>query len=343
MNSMASKRIRSYSRVLVRDSRMFFMLLYAMLALGTLISALYVAAIRPSLSSEAEYSSIAADMVLAAYAAGGIFIIVPLFRELYDIRFVDLDFSLPLSSSERFFAKLWLLVKHHLLPMLAAEGVLAVQAFVKLGGPESSDELVTVIYRLTSAMGMLVFLDCTAILCVTLCGRLGECIAAVPLTAAVLSLFPTYLFAAFSDNTFSIRNLRFVPFGVMDYFSNPSGSFRLTVPGAAARAVINIALSLLLLLAAARIYKTRSGAETGAAVISDKLYYLSLFGISIATITVMPNEQGFILPVLLVGCAGCILLTAAVNRKRQIPFSIPIAGAVHIAGVMILGLLDIIR
>jgi len=275
----SGQRIRSYSKVLAINSSLFLTLLRVMLIFITLMASLLI--LKSHSESDGSYGYfIAINLMFCAYGLTGIALIIPMFRELYDRQFADVEFSLPMSSSERITAKLLMLLKNHLLPfVIAGTGLTVFSTLVfkdRLG-------FTAMFGAFTSSLAFLVFVDCITVFCVTFCGRIYECIYSSVSYILMITLLPRYLTKAILH--FSGKQaLQGVVFGYDDILMNYQGHLRnfygieYDLPPLymlLTRTVFNIALSMLVMYAAIKLYKKRNGTQTGTAVITTG-FFISL-------------------------------------------------------------------
>lgn len=114
MRGLSHKRIKAYTVSLTRNSRIVLYLMYILLAISVFVSLVFVSGIGDQ--AELTVGKVrACSVFLTAYSLGGIALIIPNFRELYNRQYSDVEFSLPMSSRERFLAKLRLVLLRHIL------------------------------------------------------------------------------------------------------------------------------------------------------------------------------------------------------------------------------------
>lgn len=200
---------------------------------------------------------------------GGIVLLPALFREFYSKADADSVYSLPLSGTERFAAKLWLLAEYQLLPVVTAGAAVGLFALLFCGSNEWARGLV--LRYLLVMLSQTVFADGAGLLFICFTGSL-LCSVYVPAAATLmLSLVPELAvgcYRAFSGIYFNsveppmdvLEN-----FGVIDLVRSLMGSHYIDAPddSIAVMIVLELVLAAVFGLLALVIYRRRSGLQTG--------------------------------------------------------------------------------
>ena len=263
----SSQRIKAYSKALSRNTGKARMLIIVLCALGCILMLFHVITVGAANSHYRDLLDLAVIPLLAA-AGSGLLLAAPMFKELYNRQYADVEFSLPITASERFRAKLLSMVRFHLLPLLGAEALfLAITPFNVEDWASYKPYLMICLSLLITA----IFVDAAAVFCVSCCGSLAECIYTTPLLIAGITLLPI-LFA----NFFIIQPARLSADGIAFALASGQMSWCATVLGLDKELDrladyvglgATLLLALLLILAAYRIYLKRDGLQTGRPVV----------------------------------------------------------------------------
>ena len=281
-------RTRAYSRVLAKNCRRASYLTAA-LCIGSVV----FVGIHMILGGDISQGFMNMNMIYrlgtilgTAAVLSGILLIPPVFKELVNRQFADVEFSLPLSSSERYRAKLMMLVKRHILPFAAAQAAILIMAFIMLGGESLKSVIIDVIHSFAN----LLFTDSAAVLCVCCCGRLAESIYTPLVFGASVSALPAlimykYMFVMSGrvTDTFDIVNL---PFGYPELgplLIDGHVYYELT-PHFVLMNVINMLVSAALFLISFRLYKKRDGLTVGRPFAFKGFYYVFLCTLAAAVL-----------------------------------------------------------
>ena len=211
MKQKSISRIGSYSRALKINCRKPYILLLVLCGIGSFL--IVVSGLFFGFTSYYTNDFLQEGPVfLAAATVLGAVMIPTLFRELYNRQFADVEFSLPMSSSERFLAKLLAVGRYHLLPLAVVLAALIIFSAV-IG--DSSVMIGMSISIITTA----VYFDTVSMICVCCLGRLFESVYVPVVFATVLTLLPYVAFdrLVVAPSHHRIDTLQFfdLPFGVL--------------------------------------------------------------------------------------------------------------------------------
>ncbi|MBR3666898.1 MAG: hypothetical protein IKN66_07055 [Ruminococcus sp.] len=270
------KRINNYSKVLSKHCRKQSVLIYILCGLQAFFMLFRILAFDDSNGAYTDFYVIGRLFGIAA-ALSGVLIIPAVFRELYNRQFADVEYSLPMSASERFSSKLLTLLKNHLLPFIICQTAVLVLGIIMLSA--KSVEMLVHVY-LDNLLDLL-FTDAVSLLCVSCCGCLAECIYTPLFSAAALSLLFPLLYNKFivilSGRIIvseTVRNF-YIGYPMInnliingELFDLPDNIYNdSTYSVSPAVWIIPLVLNLLicigLIYLAFRIYRKRSGLNTG--------------------------------------------------------------------------------
>ena len=270
------KRINNYSKVLYKQCRRQSVLILILCAIQALLMIVHNVSFGRIIGGEADFFVIGRMFGLAA-ALAGVLIVPAVFRELYNRQFADVEFSLPLSASERFRSKLLVLVKHHFLPFMICQTLVLVLSVIQL----SPDDAELILHAYLDSVVSLLFTDAVSLLCVSCCGSLAECIYTPLLSSAALSmLFPLCYrkFVMFTAGRMTVPmsgESFYLGYPMVNNFITSGEPFEVpdviySIPSWYDRPaewiippVINILLCAAMIFLAYRIYRKRSGLNTG--------------------------------------------------------------------------------
>ncbi|SDB37284.1 hypothetical protein SAMN02910317_01820 [Ruminococcaceae bacterium FB2012] len=287
----SQKRIANYSRVLSKNCRKQSWLIIILCGLQTLMSVFQFVAFG-RLGTDNNFYSFGSKFGLAA-ALAGVLIVPAVFKEVYNRQFADVEFSLPMSASERFRSKLLVLAKDHLLPFLIAQLVILTVALITV----PSEQCALIVKDFLSNIINLLFTDGISLLCVSCCGCLAECIYTPLLSAAALSLILPLSYVKF----FVLLAGRLdVPSGVSgfpigypfvndlisnsDYYYQTSFFSSISIGMTVMMLVINMLFCAALILLAFRIYRKRNGLNVGKPMVFKAFYRVFVAVVSLAII-----------------------------------------------------------
>ena len=241
-------RISAYSKVLSKNCRKQSMLTLTLCALGALLCCIHFIAFGEIDNSGAREFLEIATLVNAAAALSGVLLIPAIFRELYNRQYADVEFSLPMSASERYRSKLLVLIKYHLIPFAAAQLVILISGLVFVKG----DTAACIVSMVMVNMARMLFTDAVSLVCISSCGCIVECIYTPLCLGVALPVIPTEFMRKIVQ-TLSYRpstcEFVYTPFGFIggiysfDASNDPIGEVHILA------ASLNILISLVLVFA----------------------------------------------------------------------------------------------
>lgn len=266
-------------------------------------------------------------MISLAAALAGVLLVPPVFKELYNRQFADVEFSLPMSSSERFKAKLLVLVRCHFIPFAISQAVVLLTSLVLLAPTQKSIIVFDVLCNLINML----FTDAIALISVSSCGHIVECIYTPVLLAAASSLIlPLGLFrlvillSGRDTNTTSFINIPFGYPGITDLIlgeeSDSGYSARLAVSDTSTLIIwfvmlaVNIGICAGLIILAYRIYKKRDGLSVGKPIVFPAFYRIFIIVVTVAVILFFFMNSLYI--AVFVGLLLFLGITVSANRKK---------------------------
>lgn len=220
-------------------------------------------------------------MMYVLMSAAGIALSTTLFKELYNKPFADSAFSQPFTSSERYFAKLWLIVKAHILPMAAVTIIVPLTA--KIVSPAMSANPRSVLIFMLYCTAGAVFADACFFLFAGFCGTGVSCVIVPAAMAVAVSLLPFlivswfYSFSGIVTEPVYLMYQMLAHFGMFDYinfgelidsqFTNYASDGSIAV-----MVIINFLLAALMFFLGNKVYGRRSGLTTGKPFVSAAFY-----------------------------------------------------------------------
>lgn len=317
-------RINSYARVLGKNCFKQRILILVLCGFTVLFYCFEFVAFNNVFFSGSHSFMVYAQMVCVAAGLSGVLLMPAIFRELYNRQFADVEFSLPLSASERFRVKLMIILKNHILPYVAAMTVVLIVglAFVP---SEYTSQLFSIYFV---ALSRVMFVDAISLVCISCCGCIIECIYTPVLFGAAVSFIPV-LFAA-----------KFICFlsgkeGALHYTDNPIGFIGASeiftsdtelsyLDGIWVSALISILLSAGLVFLAFCIYRKRDGLSVGKPFVFKSFARIFTCTVSLAVIMIffLDSLYNSILFGLLAYLAICISSKRKKLVLRDIEFSL---------------------
>ncbi len=321
----SQKRIANYSRVLSKNCRKQSWLIIILCGLQTLMSVFQFVAFG-RLGTDNNFYSFGSKFGLAA-ALAGVLIVPAVFKEVYNRQFADVEFSLPMSASERFRSKLLVLAKDHLLPFFIAQLVILTVALITV----PSEQCALIVKDFLSNIINLVFTDAVALLCVSCCGSLAECIYTPVLAAAAASLILpmsyykyVILLSGRSDTPSGVSGFPvgypaasgIVENGLFDrdYESEANVLDSIGVGRVVLMLVINLLICTALVFLAYRFYKKRNGLNVGKPIVfkSFRIVFTALVSLTVIVIFFL---NSFYLSIL-VGLLAFIGISISAKRAK---------------------------
>ena len=321
-------RIGSYSKAVLINCRRVRIVILVLCGLGTLMGAFHYINFDTYVSergywAESAYSAFLemSSHFFTAAALAGFLLIAPIFKELYNRQFADVEFSLPLSSSERYKAKLTAVVKCHLLPFVIGQAMLMLAGLI-FGGTEGIGQAAGMA---VSGLTTLMFTDASAMFCVCCCGSLIECVYTPVVFAVSLTLLPAQMIQKLL-NTMSGRES-----DLLDPYDLPIGYTQLTSmlgdeynsngfvfdAHSIINALISIAISICLIFLSYRLYKKRDGMQTGTPFVYGWAFWVISY-LALGTILFYGYMNAFYFGI--IGGAA-VFLGIAISSKRGAPDS----------------------
>ena len=304
MRGLSYKRLRSYTVSLTRNSRIVLYFMYVLLAISAFVSLISVLGVgdQPELTVGRVK---AASVFLTVYSLGGIVLIIPNFRELYDRQYSDVEFSLPMSAKERFLAKLRLVLLRHILPFCALIFTLMMLVTALSSEPDGRRAAFCVLLNLC---GSIVFVDCVTLFCVSFCASIAECLFSTAAFIAVISALPKEILKLFMPFEHSVYT-----FGLYFVGENKNAINYPSYPEIIRLVLENIAVSVMLLFIGYRIYIRRNGLRSGTPFGSKVIFIVTAAGISIASMLLGTTLGSFFVQ-LVSGLIGEVILSLTSNR-----------------------------
>lgn len=224
-------------------------------------------------------------MLYSLLCCGGVPLSLVLFSELHNRAEADSTFSLPLSSAERFIAKLWLIAEYHLLPVLAASAVVGLSAALFCG---THDWVRGLEFRFLIVMiSQALFADSACFLFIGFCGSLLCCIYVPIVAVTLLSLMPMAIYGGFllfaglqvPGSTDLVDNL-----GVIDLIRALLGDdyIQQNTSTTPVLVIIDLTAAAVFFLLALAVYCRRTALQTGKPFAS-KWFYIAFFALIICT------------------------------------------------------------
>ncbi len=319
MAQTSSQRIRAYSKALAVNCRKPRIVIIISAAVATVLAIFQLAAVGTLRYGYSDIYRLSTFIFFISIGCG-VFLIPPLFKELYNRQFADVEFSLPMSSSERYLAKILAIVKYHILPIAASQAVVLTAAMILIGGRTMKGFVIYAILLLTA----LVFIDAVAVFCVCCCGSLAECIYTPVIFSAILTLLPAAFYGNVIANTANVgtnlstafRSWALFPVIVLydesslfEYasFYNISAEFIIST-------IVNVLIWVGVVFLTLRIYKRRDGLQTGKPFVHRPFYYAFVYlGVSAVLTSTMFNEfyYGIIFSLL-----GFVIISTSAQRGK---------------------------
>ena len=292
----SSKRITDYSKVLRKNCSKQFKLIAVLSGLSAFLCIFHFISVGTLRFDYMDnFYNYGKKFSLAA-ALAGVLLVPPVFKELYNRQFADVEFSLPLSAAERFKAKLLVLVKCHFIPFVISQAAVALTALTLI----PSGQLKIVMLDIICSLVNMLFTDAIALICVSSCGHIVECIYTPVLLAAASSLiFPLGLFklvillSGRNTNTTNFLNIPIGYPGFYDLIYDPeTSSYSARIANSDSGTVItwfvmllvNIAICVGLIMLAYRIYRKRNGLSVDKPIVFGAFFHIFRTIVAVAVI-----------------------------------------------------------
>lgn len=310
MKQKSISRIGSYSRALKINCRKPYILLLVLCGIGSFL--IVVSGLFFGFTSYYTNDFLQEGPVfLAAATVLGAVMIPTLFRELYNRQFADVEFSLPMSSSERFLAKLLAVGRYHLLPLAVVLAALIIFSAV-IG--DSSVMIGMSISIITTA----VYFDAVSMICVCCLGRLFESVYVPVVFATVLTLLPYVAFdrLVVAPSHHRIDTLQFfdLPFGVLSImrireenfscFANYGGGFII-------KHLVCLVIYAAAIALAYRIYRRRNAVQTGTPFVYRSFYIVFSFCVMVLLFMIFIYREAYIGIIFALAVYAAISISAA--------------------------------
>ena len=317
-------RIRAYARVLGKNCFKQRILILVLCGFTVLFYSFEFVAFNNVFFSGSHSFMVYAQIVCVAAGLSGVLLMPAIFRELYNRQFADVEFSLPLSASERFRVKLMIILKNHILPYVAAMTVVLIVglAFVP---SEYTSQMFSIYFV---ALSRVMFVDAISLVCISCCGCIVECIYTPVLFGAAISFLPVLCGAKFICFLSGKQ-------GALHYTNNPIGFIRASeifmsdtevsqLDGIWISALISMVLSAGLVYLAFRIYRKRDGLSVGKPFVFKSFARIFTCTVSLAVIMLffLDSLYNSILFGLLAYLAICISSKRKKLVLRDIEFSL---------------------
>ena len=293
MKQRSISRIGSYSRALRINCRKPYILLIALCGIASLLTVL--SGLFFGIQNDFTEDFLAESSVfLAGATVMGAVMIPTLFRELYNRQFADVEFSLPMSSSERFLAKLLAVVRYHLLPLAVVMTALIIFSAV-IGSCE------TMIGMSIALLTTAVFFDAVSILSVCCLGRIMESVYVPVVFGTALTLLPYVAFdklvVACSHHNFDTFKFFDFPFGVLDLlriFDHDFGSFADLSADFILKHLLCLVIYIAAIALAYQIYRRRDAVQTGTPFVYRSFYLIFSFTVLVTLFMMfLMNGEGY--------------------------------------------------
>lgn len=332
----SSKRISNYSKVLTKNCSKQSILILVLTGLGAVFGVIQFVLFGSNRINEQFYEN-SIHFSLAA-AISGVLLVPGLFREVYNRQFADVEFSLPMSASERFRSKLTVLLKRHILPFVAAQVIILLTSVIFADWKSSAEYILPNCLR---CINFALFTDAVCLLCVSCCGHIVECLYTSVLSVIAFSIFIPLVLIRFFLNmarTTSSLSEKVTAIGVgfpklaLEFVGDvvEGGgdlSHHIETEFSVLEAVmlfVNLAFCVLLIFIAFRIYKKRSGLSAGKPFASKAFYRFFLIFVTLNVILIFFLSSFYL--AILVGLIFSLAISIFSKRKkvtlRDIEFSL---------------------
>ena len=225
------------------------------------------------------YPSYLGVLLLVVGGAIGLIGAAGIFRDMNSVQLSDVQLSLPMTGTERYFSKLLALCYIHIFPVILWAGVpslICKLRCVALGDPTADDGFITAAFLMIMA-GTL-FVDCLTILCSVCCGALGETIYFTIITILCTSIAPAMIWYTLTDTCagqtadpsilFSTWTLSFVL--NIETVNEEDGLFNLMI-------IINCLISAGVMALICLIYNRRDARTVGTPIANRLFFELVMF------------------------------------------------------------------
>lgn len=239
----------------------------------------------------------------------GVVISAMLFKELYSPAAADMVYAQPFTACERYLAKLLLLAKYHVIPLVCTAAVMTVMAAGTTRGSVRSWLISFIVMGIMQSL----FLSAVCFMFICLCGSLITCLYVPAVMALVISLLPRVVLKW--ARTFSgVMSVSYGRLGFLDKLgvgwfidSITEGSRRTSALVFVSTALADLILCGAFLLLGLRFYSRRSGLDSGRPFISQRAFMAVLVPVVCALL--MSSFDG----ALYEGIAFSLLISAAMT------------------------------
>lgn len=322
MELTSFQRIKNCERNLRRRSRWMWAL---MLVLAGASVVMGVTAFATMGGYDLIYNAFYALFVLmfTLLSVGGVILSATLFRELHDKAYADSAFSQPYTSRERYLAKLLLVAKLHLLPMLVSGGVTTAAAFIfcEADSPTPNKVLQLVALYFEGAL----FADGCFFLFIQFCGSALTCILVPAAMTVVISILPVLALSWFysfsglvtTPSVFSYEILtKFGAFGLLNLGGITGSDTGMTISAKAFAVVTctNLLVTCALLVLGLKKHSRRSGLQTGKSFTSTA-FYNTFFAMCIVPIFLIFMREGMYRAIIYSLVAALVITFIRVRRR----------------------------
>ena|GEM_PF-3276478 len=278
------------------------------------------------------------SVTFALLCSGGVVLLPIIFRELYSKPVADTVYSLPLSSNERFLAKLWIIGEYHLLPVVCTAVLVGISAVVFCGGNTWASGMI-VRYLLVMVIEA-AFADAACLLFINFCGSLLCCIYVPAAATVLLSLAPMLvvgcyryfsgIYAFSTEPQSDVLN----SFGVSEIVRSFFDSHYIDAPDSSILALMLIepVLAVVFTLLALAVYGRRNGLQAGKPFANGFFYTVFIcFAVIAGFAAGLRNRALFAAVIYGVG-AG--LIVAATRYRKRLDLHELCVTLVHCAAAM---------
>lgn len=325
----ALKRIRAYDRSLTVNGRLVLTLIMVMFAMSAAVSLLLMLGVGHD-GELAVGKARAAGVFMTAFAFAGAALVITVFRELFDTRWADVEYSLPLSAAERFLAKLRLVLTRHILPAVLQVGAMTALTWAL---SDNGDARKAVFAVLMNVLGQVFFVDGAAFFCISFCAGVGECVLCTASFITLISVLPRAMTKLSDPYTQSPIHL-----GIGLVAEKKTA---INFPGmgtSAANLGVNLMISALLFFGAFEIYRRRSGLRSEIPLGSKVIYTVTAAGVSIASLMLGMFTGSLFMTVLLSTLAEIGLAFATHRGVQAKTLAIQTAGFGFVLFLIIAGI-----
>jgi len=313
--------------VLTKNCTKQFMLIAVLSGLSTLLKIFHFVSFGGFAQGAMSDFYFYGDILSVAAAISGVLLVAPAFKELYNRQFADVEFSLPMSASERFRAKLLVILKCHFIPFAVAQSVTVITGIIFL----NSFQMKIIIFDVLCHLVYMAFTDAIALVCVSSCGNIVECIYTPIFLAAASSLIiPLSIFkfvvliSGRNANTMNMLNFPVGYPGAMMFIDSDGTEMTyaefIVCSGTSVLVkniimlIADLAVCVGLVFLALRIYKKRNGLTVGKPFVSGKFYRIFISVVTVAVILEFFLNSLYI--AVFVGLLLFLAISVSANRTK---------------------------